>query len=53
MRTDIPAKVVIASCLVGLGMIAFRSIRLVGVCLVLADGRIRRGRKRRDLLKKV
>lgn len=42
MRSDAAAKFVIASCVVGLGMVAFRSIRLVGVCLALAGGRIRR-----------
>ena len=44
MRADFPAKFVLATCCVGLGLIAFRSVRLVGVCLALASGRVRRGR---------
>ncbi len=45
MRADIPAKAVVATCVIGLGLIAFRSLRLAGVALVLAGGMIRRGRR--------
>ncbi|MDH3359456.1 MAG: hypothetical protein OEL55_01170 [Desulfobulbaceae bacterium] len=46
MRDDQPARLVIATCCVGLGFIAFRLVRLVGVCSILVGDRMRRGGSR-------
>ena len=52
MRSDFPAKVVVASAIVGLGLITFRVLRLAGVCLALAGGKGRVNRIVEDVAAK-